>query len=56
MSTTETAGPQSIIVEGDIFNGFTFHGPFYDHESAVEWADFNLRKSDWLVATMQAPK
>jgi len=41
----------SIIIEGNIFDGHTFHGPFEDHEDAIEWAERNL-KSDWLVATL----
>lgn len=55
MNENEITGPQSIIAEGDMFSGYAFHGPFDDHESAIEWAEFNLRKSDWVVATMQAP-
>lgn len=43
--------PQSIIIEGNIFDGLNFHGPFPDHEAAIEWAEKNL-KGDWLVATL----
>ena len=42
----------SIIIEGNIFDGHTFHGPFEDHEDAIEWAERNL-KTDWLVATLR---
>ena len=44
----------SIIIEGNVVDGMSFHGPFDDHEDAIEWAEANL-KTDWLVATLQDP-
>ena len=42
----------AIIIEGNVFDGHTFHGPFGDVEAAIEWAEQNLRNVDWLVASL----
>jgi hypothetical protein len=42
---------QTIIVEGNIADGYSFHGPFTDAESAVEWAEGErfIRDEYWMV-------
>lgn len=46
----------AIIIQGNIFDGHHFHGPFQDCDDAIEWAERNLSNVDWLVANTQAPK
>jgi hypothetical protein len=46
---------QSIILHGNIFDGFDFHGPFEDHDAAIEWAEQQKFDHEWLVATLNAP-
>lgn len=45
----------SIIVAGNIFDGFRFHGPFRDHDDAINWADENIT-TEYLVATIEPPR
>lgn len=45
---------QSLIIEGNIFDGMNFHGPFDNHEEAIAWAEKSLR-NEWLVATLHQP-
>ena len=47
-------GNNAIIIEGNIFEGFTFHGPFSDFETAIEWAEKNVTV-EWLIATLEKP-
>jgi hypothetical protein len=47
---------KSIIIEGNIFEGLNFHGPFDNHEDAIWWAEQNLKHAEWLVATLHDPE
>lgn len=39
---------QHLVVCGTPSDGFTFHGPFDDVESAVEWADRECGSDYWV--------
>ncbi len=45
----------SLIISGNLFDGFNFFGPFSDHESAIEWAEKTV-SGEWLVATLHVPE
>ena len=44
-----------ILVHGNPVDGFSFVGPFEDTEQAVEYAENNLRGSEWWIAECSAP-
>lgn len=44
-----------IIVYGDIFDGFTFVGPFDDHEVALAYAQADGCKPSWHITELETP-
>jgi hypothetical protein len=44
-----------LVINGDPVGGFSFTGPFDDHDSALTWAEQNL-KDNWWIASLESPK
>jgi len=45
-----------IVVEGNLSDGYTFHGPFADFDDATEWCDrYGTPFGTW-VSTLHSPK
>jgi hypothetical protein len=44
---------QWIVVIGSPSDGFTFHGPFDDHEDALHWVEGEKNES-WWISDLQA--
>jgi hypothetical protein len=45
-----------MVVIGNIFDGFSFYGPFATFDDASDWADTNAISSEWWVASVEIPK
>jgi len=43
-----------IVVSGNIFDGFEFHGPFDSFDDACNWAD-GSRDCEWYVTNVKSP-
>lgn len=41
-----------IVVVGNVCDGFTFYGSFFDNLDAVDWAERNMKYDEWVVATL----
>lgn len=44
-----------LVCLGDPVEGFTFYGPFPDHDSALEWCESEAGALDWTIATISEP-
>ena len=42
----------SVILMGNVVDGISVIGVFEDIDEAVEWADENIERDDWVAATM----
>jgi hypothetical protein len=47
---------QHIVVIGNVVDGLTFEGPFDTAEGAIEYADANVTKPEWVVAPLVSPE
>jgi hypothetical protein len=46
--------PQSIVLVGNLSEGYTAHGPFDCHDDAAEWASKHyLPHYDWIMTIFQ---
>jgi hypothetical protein len=40
------------VIVGDPIGGIRIYGPFYDSDSAMEWAEHNAEASNWWVTEL----
>ena len=46
---------KQIVAIGNPYNGFTYYGPFNNHNQALTWAEKELA-GDWWVIELENPK
>lgn len=44
-----------VLAVGDFSDGFVFHGPFEEHQSAVDYAEECFRDDQWIIFDVYAP-
>ncbi len=45
-----------VIIQGNVIDGLSIHGPFTDAERANEWADSELSGEVWVCAPLYKPE
>lgn len=46
---------QYIVIYGNPADGFTYSGPFINHEKAEKWAVSNDMGDTWWIASLESP-
>jgi hypothetical protein len=44
-----------IVIVGNVVDGLTFFGPFYNREAALDWTEANPIDSDWTIGPLAEP-
>lgn len=44
-----------VIVNGNPMDGFTIIGPFIDYDTAIKYADSNLKNEQWWTTQINKP-
>jgi hypothetical protein len=47
--------PKNIVVSGNVVDGFEFHGPFNDANTATEWGGREFRNESWCLGKLHLP-
>lgn len=51
---TQPKNDQYLIAYGNLYDGFTFVGPFDSYDAAIRYAEHDAN-IDWVVCTLYSP-